>query len=455
MSNSETILIIDDNEDLQFNLSNIVEAEGYNVITAGEGKTAINIVKEKSPDLVLLDMRLPGMDGMVILEEIKKIENNIIVIMLTAFGEVKGAVKAMKLGAFDYLTKPFDNEELVIMIKKALNTSSLNKEVQSLRKQLDEKNILDEVLGHSTEFKQVIKQVQIIAPTTMTVMIQGESGTGKEVICNLIHKLSIRKDKPLIAIDCGAIPDALMESELFGHEKGAFTGADTVKTGKFEQAHEGTLFLDELTNLTDANQMKLLRVLEERKVQRLGGKKTIDIDVRIIAASSIKLFDAVNEGKFRSDLYYRLNEFHIDIPLLKDRKDDILFLAKYFMDKANAELNKNVKGFAPEASKILFNYNWPGNVRELKNIVKRAVLLSESDFICPDVLSIHTSNNESSGGNIQIHENRVSLYNTTKQVERELIKKALEKTGGNKIQAAKLLEMNRKTLYRKIKNLKI
>lgn len=453
MSNTETVLIIDDNVDLQFNLSNIVEAEGYSVLTAGEGKTALNLIKEKLPDLVLLDMRLPGMDGMAILEEIKKIDNNIIVIMLTAFGEVKGAVKAMKLGAFDYITKPFDNEELIIIIRKALNTSSLSKEVQSLRKQLDEKNILDEVLGQSLEFKQVIKQARIIAPTTMTVMIQGESGTGKEVVCNLIHKLSTRRDKPLIAIDCGAIPDTLVVSELFGHEKGAFTGADSIKIGKFEQAHGGTLFLDELTNLTEANQMKLLRVLEERKIQRLGGKKVIDVDVRIIAASNIKLYDAVNEGTFRSDLYYRLNEFHIDIPLLKNRKDDIPVLAKHFMDKANTELNKNIKGFSPEASKILLNHNWPGNVRELKNMVKRAVLLSESELICPDVLSINSPGNQSFTEYIQLPENDDSLHGATKQMEKELIKKALEQTGGNKIHAAKILKMNRKTLYRKIKNL--
>jgi DNA-binding NtrC family response regulator len=452
MNNTETVLIVDDNKDLQFNLSNIIESEGYNVVSAGEGKTALREVKDKSPDLVLLDMRLPGMDGMTILEEIKKIDSNIIVIMLTAFGEVKGAVKAMKLGAFDYITKPFDNEELVIVIKKALNAGSLNKEVLSLRKQLDEKNLIDEVIGESPEFKQVLKQVQIIAPTNMTVMIQGESGTGKEVICNLIHKLSNRKDKPLIAIDCGAIPDTLVESELFGHEKGAFTGADTSKTGRFEQADGGTLFLDELTNLTESNQMKLLRVLEERKFQRLGGKKTIEVDVRIIAASNIKLFDAVSDGIFRNDLYYRLNEFHIEIPLLKDRKDDIPRLSKYFLDKANSELGRDVKGFNSEALKLILNYNWPGNIRELKNIIKRGVLLTESELITPDVLSIKIYPSPDDL-DIGIPEDNNSLHGATKQVERELIKKALEQTSGNKIKAAELLKMNRKTLYRKIKAL--
>jgi DNA-binding NtrC family response regulator len=392
---------------------------------------------------------------MKILEEVNKFDANIIVIMLTAFGDVKGAVKAMKLGAFDYLTKPFDNEELLIIIKKALDTRNLTREVESLRKQLDEKNFLDEVIGQSEEFSQVLKQVQIIAPTNMTVMIQGESGTGKEIICKLIHKLSLRKSQPLVAIDCGAIPDTLVESELFGHEKGAFTGADSPKQGKFEQAHGGTLFLDELTNLTEANQMKLLRVLEERKVQHLGGKRLIDVDVRIIAASNIKLFDAVQNNKFRSDLYYRLNEFHINLPLLKDRKDDIPVLAKYFLDQANKELSKNVKGFTPEGARRLLNYGWPGNVRELKNIIKRAVLLCESNNITQTDLGLDSIKFDTVNPGQFKNNNSGSLEEATKQVEKELIIKALDETGGNKIRTSKLLKMNRKTLYRKIKTLGI
>jgi len=451
----ETILVVDDNADLRFTLSDIIKNEGYNLLEAGDGTKALKLIKSSSPELVLLDMRLPGMDGMKILEEVKKFDSNIIVIMLTAFGDVKGAVKAMRLGAFDYITKPFDNEELLIIIKKALDTRNLTREVESLRKQLDEKNILDEVIGQSTELSQVLKQVQIIAPTDMTVMIQGESGTGKEIICKLIHKLSLRKNQPLVAIDCGAIPDTLVESELFGHEKGAFTGADSPKQGKFEQAHGGTLFLDELTNLTEANQMKLLRVLEERKVQRLGGKKLIDVDVRIIAASNIKLFDAVQNKKFRSDLYYRLNEFHINLPLLKDRKDDIPVLAKYFLDQANKELSKNIKGFTPEGARRLLNYGWPGNVRELKNVIKRAVLLCEANNITPVELGLDSITFDA-GRAAQFHnETTGSLEDATKQVEKELIIKALEQTGGNKIKAAKLLKMNRKTLYRKIKSLGI
>jgi DNA-binding NtrC family response regulator len=449
----ENILIVDDNEDLQFTLSNIIESEGYNVLTADDGNKALKLLKANTPDLVLLDMRLPGMDGMKVLEEIKKFDKNIIVLMLTAYGDVKGAVNAMRLGAFDYLTKPFDNEELIMIIKKALDTQNLSKEVESLRKQLNEKNMLDEAIGQSPEFKHVLKQVQIIAPTNMTVMIQGESGTGKEIICRLIHKLSPRKSQALVAIDCGAIPDTLVESELFGHEKGSFTGADAPKQGKFEQAHGGTLFLDELTNLTEVNQMKLLRVLEERKVQRIGGKKTIDIDVRIIAASNVKLHDAVKTGNFRNDLFYRLNEFHINLPLLKDRKDDIPILAKYFLDQANHELSKNVKGFSPDAAIQLLNYSWPGNIREMKNIVRRAVLLCESGQITQTELGIDINIFEQNENTEPEKETGNSLEDATRNVERELIRKALEQTGGNKIKAAQLLQMNRKTLYRKIKSL--
>lgn len=450
----DTILIVDDNEDLQFNLSNIIQSEGYNVISAGEGKKALKEVKSKSPNLVLLDMRLPGMDGMTILDEIKKIDSNIIVIMLTAFGEVKGAVNAMKLGAYDYITKPFDNEELLLCIKKALDSQKLSNEVISLRKQLDEKNLLDEVIGQSKEFQQVLNQARLIAPTNMTVMIQGESGTGKEIICNLLHKLSLRKNQPLVAIDCGAIPDSLVESELFGHEKGAFTGADYTKQGKFEQANGGTLFLDELTNLTEASQMKLLRVIQERKIHRIGSKKAIDIDVRIICASNIKLSDAVVNGKFRNDLFYRLNEFHINLPLLKDRKDDIPVLAKYFMDDANKEFSKNIKGFSPGAAKKLLDYAWPGNVRELKNIVRRSVLLTDSDTIQVEALALNllTPNNQNPE---QPDNDTNTLEGATRQVEKEIILKALEESNGNKIKAAKILQMNRKTLYRKIKNLGI
>ncbi len=449
----ETILIVDDNRDMQFTLANILKEEGYETITALDGERAIKEVKSRAPNLVLLDIRLPGMDGMRILKEMKNIDKEVIIIMLTAYGDVKGAVEAMRLGAFNYITKPFNNEELALIIKNALRTQYLSKEVEVLRRRLGEKIAIEEVMGDSPAIKQVLKQVDIIAPTNMTVILQGESGTGKELISQMIHQKSLRKDKPFVAVDCGAIPETLVESELFGYEKGAFTGADERKDGKFEQANGGTLLLDEITNLSDTMQMKFLRVIQERKLQHLGGRKDIKMDVRIIVATNTNLYETAKAGKFRDDLFHRLNEFHINLPPLRERKEDIPVLAKYFLDEANQELNKKIKGFSDEAMKFFLNYNWPGNVRELKNLIKRAVLLSDSEYISSSHLSLN---------NIACLENKPdsndglnSFEDASKAFQRDLIKNALEKAEGNKIKAAKILQINRKALYRKMKSLNL
>jgi len=447
------ILIVDDNKDMQFLLSNILREEGYEIFSAGNGNRAIEIVKRNEPDLVLLDIRLPGMDGLQILEKVRKIDKDIIVIMITAFGDVKSAVQAMKLGAHDYVTKPFDNEELSLIISKALNTRYLSKEVDSLRKQLTEKGEIEKTMGKSDVIKKVIKQVELISPTNMSVIIQGKSGTGKEVIARMIHHKSLRKKKPFIAIDCGAIPDTLVESELFGHEKGAFTGADSQKIGKFEQADEGTLFLDELTNLPLEAQAKLLRAIEERKIQHIGGKKSIAVDVRIIATTNLDIQEAVREGRFRDDLYHRLNEFRILLPLLRERKDDILILARKFLQESNKELNKKIKDFSSEAINRLMSYHFPGNVRELKHVIKRAVLMTESGNITPDKLMLDIGKPEDE---IHLPENfdkESSFDEIIRKVEVDLIKRAINLAGGNKSKAAELLNLNRKTLYRKMKNL--
>ena len=449
----ETILIVEDNRDMQFTLSKILKDQGYKTISASDGERAIKEVKTRAPNLVLLDIKLPGMNGMKILEEMKQIDKNLIIVMLTAFGEIKDAVRAMKLGAFDYITKPFNNEEIVLIIKKALQTQYLSKEVEILRKRLGEKTTIEELMGESPQVKQVLNQVNIIAPTNMTVILQGESGTGKELISQMINQKSKRSDKPFVAVDCGAIPETLVESELFGYERGAFTGADERKEGKFEQANGGTLFLDEIANLTDGIQMKLLRVIQERKLQHLGGRKDIKIDVRIIVATKTNLSEAMRVGKFRDDLYYRLNEFQIILPPLRERKEDIPVLARYFLEEANNELNKNIKGFSAEVMKFFLSYNWPGNVRELKNLVKGAVLLSDSDYISPNHLSLNIAG---SHNNLKLTDglnSTISFEDADKEFARNLIKKALEKTAGNKIKAAKILQINRKALYRKMKHL--
>ena len=448
----ESILIVEDNKDMQFLLSNILKEAGYATIIAGDGNRAIKEVQKSVPDLILLDIKLPKMDGMEVLEKIRKIDEDFPIIMITAYGNVKGAVKAMKSGAYDYITKPFDNEELILIIKKALKTQYLSKEVESLRKELGEKRRIEKVMGNSPQIKRVLKQVELIAPTNMSVIIQGKSGTGKEVIANMIHQKSPRKDKPFIPVDCGAIPDTLVESELFGYEKGAFTGADYTKKGKFELASGGTLFLDEITNLPADAQIKLLRTIEEKKVQHIGGKKFINVDVRIIATTNINILEAVKQGKFRDDLYHRLFEFQISLPMLKERKDDIPVLAKEFLNKANKELKKKIKGFSATAMKLLLNYHWPGNVRELKNIVKRAVLLTESGYIMPDQLSLDLNKPQ---GEITLPEKTdkgTSLANIIRKVEKDLITRAIELAGGNKTKAANILNMERKTLYRKMKS---
>jgi len=448
----ETILIVDDDEDVQALLSDLLRNEGYVAIAAGSGRRALRELVRRSPGLVLLDNRLPRMDGMKLLEEMKGIDGDLVIIMITGYGDVRGAVRAMRLGAFDYITKPFDNEELLLTIRRALEAQYLSKEVNELRRRLGEKTVIEEAMGQSPQIKQVISQVKIIAPTNMTVIIQGESGAGKELIARMIHQQSMRKNRPFIAIDCGAIPDTLVESELFGYEKGAFTGADGAKQGQFERAHGGTLFLDEITNLPGAAQAKLLRVIQERRLQHLGGRKEIKVDVRILVATNIRLRKAVEAGRFRHDLFHRLDEFQIDLPPLRARRDDIPTLADYFLREANQELNKRIEGFSTEVMKHFLSYHWPGNVRELKNVVRRAVLLTKSGRITRDaMLTDMTRARDEIDMELALTEG-LSFEEGTKRVQRELIKKALEQAGGSKTKAAKILHLNRKTLYRKMRS---
>ena len=458
----EKILIVDDDKDMRDILSDIIKLEGYEAITADDGRKALKKIRMHSPDLVLLDIRLPEMDGMKVLEEIKKIDKDLIAIMLTAYGGVKDAVHSMKLGAFDYITKPFDNEEIVLNIKRAFQTRYLGREVERLRKILEGKRIVERFLGESPQIKQVLNKIKIVAPTNMTVIIQGESGTGKELIARMIYQESLRKDKPFIAIDCGAIPETLVESELFGYEKGAFTGADAQKEGKFEQANGGTLFLDEITNLPQSLQAKLLRVIQERKVQHLGSSaKEIMIDVRVIAATNTILSDEVLKGRFRDDLYHRLNEFNINLPPLREREGDIPLLAKYFLEEANLEFNKKIEGISGEAMKSFLNYPWPGNVRELRNEIRKAALLTDSNHIREISLPVDAASNLdpvrkflSNGADINKDTSlREITRKTTEIVEKEIIEKALIQAKNNKTKAAKILKIDRMTLYSKIKSL--
>ncbi len=440
------ILIVDDNKFIRYTLTTLLEDADYQCTQASDGFAAIKEVKETFYDLVILDMKLPGLSGREIFYEIKKSDPDVPVIFLTAFGDIQDAVDLMKKGAYHYVTKPFNNDEILILINKAIENRYLNKEINILRKKLDEGN--DDIIGKSPEMNSVFNQVNIVAPTDLTVVIHGESGTGKEVIANLIHQKSERKDGPFIAVDCGAIPETLIESELFGHEKGAFTGADNMKQGKFELANNGTIFLDEITNLSDPNQVKLLRVIQERKLTRLGGKTNIPINIRIIVASNIRLAEFVNKKRFRHDLYYRLNEYNIDMPPLRSRISDIPLFATFFINRCNKEFNKNVQGVSEDVMKELMDYDWPGNVRELRNVMRRAILMAGNEVITniqiPKEINYHLDS-DSEG---MITNN---LEDSKKNIEKEFIINALKETGGNKSKAAKLLNMNERTFYRKLK----
>jgi len=435
---------------MQFILKNVLEAEGYSLISAGNGPRALLEAKKKRPDLVLLDMRLPGMDGLDILKEIREVYPNIYVIMMTAYADVNDAVEAMKLGAFDYITKPFVNDELLLIIEKALKTDSMSKEITCLRQKLNAKDHNVGVLGRSEAVQKVLQKVDLIAPTDMSVILQGKSGTGKEVIARLIHKKSTRKNKAFVAVDCGAIPPSLIESELFGYESGAFTGADKRKIGKFELANDGTLLLDEITNLSMESQSKLLRALEERKIQPIGAKEPLNVNVRVIVTTNMDFNTIIMQGEFRDDLYHRLNEFQIILPELKKRQEDIEIFAEQFLLEANIELDKKIRGFTSAALQTLTKYSWPGNVRELKHTIKRATLVEKTDRIGVSALNIDLNGLADLPPYLEALEKGESFNQIIAGAEKELIIRALKLSGGNRTKAANILNLNRKTFYRKL-----
>jgi len=458
------ILVIDDESDLGWIFSRILSDDGYKVSSSQTGKDGLAKVREFMPDLVFLDLKLPDKDGIDVLKAIKSIDPGILVIMITGYETIETAVAAVKLGAYDYVPKPIPNERLKIIVDKALETQSLSRKVDLLTKG---GLAINEIIGQSPAMEKVFKSIKGVASHDISVIVRGESGTGKELVARAIHALSRRKNKSFVPIDCATLPEALVESELFGYEKGAFTGANGLKTGKFEQANGGTIFLDEIGNLTTHIQVKLLRVLQEREIERLGGSKgPIKIDVRIIAATNRDLEEAVRKDEFRYDLYHRLNVFEILLPPLQERGDDIIFLSQYFLDKFNKEMDKDVKGFSDEVLNIFKRYHWPGNVRELENTVKSSVILAK-DKILPDHLTSNMNrnmNNHTEGiknsikfefSNLNENNERMSLKETKKNItentERQLIEKTLNETNWNKRRASQILGIDYKSLFRKIK----
>lgn len=442
MEIKKKVLLIDDDESLCRVISYHLNQEGYSVKVSNEGKEGLKIFNNFQPDLLLCDIKLPDKNGLEILEEILKNRPDLPVIMITAHGTVEDAVKAMKMGAYDYIGKPFDKDELKITVKKALQLTDLVEENKYLRKELDEKYGFKNIIGKSAEMEKVFRIVSQVSQSMVNVLILGESGTGKELVARAIHYNSPRKKEPFIAINASAIPESLMESELFGHKKGSFTGATGDKQGKFQLAHRGTLFLDEIGDMKQEMQVKLLRVLQEKEIDIVGGTKPVKIDVRIIAATNKNLQEKVEEGGFRDDLYYRLNVININLPPLRARKSDMPFLIDFFIKKHCPD--KRIQGITKEVMSIFEKYHWPGNVRELENIIERGIVLASGNMIDKDCLpdNLLSSLEKTQKINIDWPEDGISLD----EVEKDLIKQALERTNYNQTKAAKLLGISRGTL---------
>jgi DNA-binding NtrC family response regulator len=445
------ILVVDDEYLIRWTLQQNLEKEGYEVFLAETGEEALDKLKDEAPDLMVLDIKLPGMDGYEVLERGLKIDPGIITIMITAFEDVEKVVKAMRLGAFDYITKPFDLSKVHLSIQKALEASQLKREVRHLRREKKSWYGLDSVIAVSQEMGRVLQISEKIAQSeAATVLIQGESGTGKEVIAHLIHERSKRQDMAFITVNCANFPEQMLENELCGHEKGAFTDAREVKKGLLEVADRGTLFLDEIGDMNLNLQGKILRLVEQKTFRRIGGLKDIQVDVRIITATNKDLLKLKEEGKFREDLFYRINVASIRIPPLRERPSDILPLTKYFIHKYNEDFHKSVQKISKGVEDFLENYNWPGNVRELKNVIERAMILIEEDTLLMEHLPIEILGQASKQGGaiegIRIPPEGISM----EKVEEALVRQALKMTNGNQTKASKLLDISRDALRYRI-----
>lgn len=443
----ERILVVDDEQSHRTMLKAVLTGEGYDVAEADDGMSAIKAVENESFDLVLMDIRMGDIDGIEAMREIKKSSPSVPVIMMTAYASIKTAVAALKSGAYDYLTKPLDIEELKILVQKALEHYRLHEENILLKERLADRFDFSQIIGKSRPMKALFETLSMIAPSDATVLIYGESGTGKELVANAIHQNSPRARKPFIKVSCAALPETLLESELFGHERGAFTGALTRKAGRFQLANQGAIFLDEVGEMSWATQVKLLRVLQEREFEPLGSTKTIQVDIRVIAATNKDLEAEVREGRFREDLFYRLNVVPIHLPPLRERKEDIPLLAESFFQQYKAARQSPIKGFLPKTLDIMMRYDWPGNIRELENAVERALLLCRGEYIAPEDLPPNVQ-----GARDQDRPMVSVPYGMKlKDVEREVILQALADSHGNRTQTARILGISRKTLQNKLK----
>ena len=456
-SRSAKVLVVDDVEESRYVLSRVLEDEGFQPLVAENGAVGLELMRKQTPDVVLLDNKMPGMDGMEVLQEARRFDRETPIIILTAFGSIHAAVDAVKRGAYEYLTKPFDNNHLVLTVRRALESRRRIEKDDQRRPQRDGKCSLREAMGPSEAARRICDEVAQVARSVFTVIITGETGSGKELAARAIHLQSRRASGPFVPVDCGSIPSSLMESELFGHERGAFTGAVQTRIGKFEQGSGGTLFLDEVANLSFELQAKLLRALQERQICRVGGTKMIDLNIRVVAATNRYLSPMVASGDFRRDLYHRLNEFSIRMPPLRQRQQDIPHLTQWFLDLTNEELGKQVRGVSASAMKALKTYRWPGNVRELRNVIRRAVLLADVE-ITPAHLAIADFMGQADPERRSGLEGalpRASLKETVRQavmeVEENVLSEVLKQTQGNKAEAARILHIDYKTIHTKLK----
>jgi len=449
MDEGYKILVVDDDVEMCGLLSDVLKAEGFSVFTTGESLEASKILKREEFDVIITDLKMKGLKGLDLLEEAKKVAPLTPVIIITAFGTIESAIQAMKMGAYDYVTKPFQIDELVLTVKKALENRFLKKEVVRLKKEVESRYHFHHLIGKSPLMQKIYDLIERIRESSSNVLITGESGTGKELVAKAIHYSGLRKEGPFVAVNCAAIPETLLESELFGYKKGAFTDAKTDKRGLAFEAHRGTLFLDEITEMPLVLQAKMLRIIEEREVRPLGDTNSHSIDVRTISASNQDIRSLIREGRFREDLYYRLKVIDIELPPLRERREDIPLLVQHFIGKFSDETKKKISGVSEDALKLLVNYPWPGNVRELENVIQRAITLTRYETILPDDLPSSMLQ--------EIRENVLDMGFREKysidQLEKEYIRKILIEVGGNKSKAAEILGLDRKTLYRKLEDL--
>ncbi|MBI5747397.1 MAG: sigma-54-dependent Fis family transcriptional regulator [Nitrospirae bacterium] len=450
----DKILVVDDEQDTRDLLTEILKNGGYAVSAMSDGPSAIEEARKNPFNLAFVDLKMPGMDGIEVIKQMHKIDPDLMIILLTGYGTIDSAVRAMKAGAYDYITKPFQVDEILMTAGRALEHQRLQTENTILKKTLANRYKFENIIGASKSMDKMYEIIERVADSDSTVLIQGESGTGKELVARTIHFNSPRKDGPFIPINCGAIPEGLLESELFGHEKGAFTGAVATRLGRFELANSGTIFLDEVGEMPPALQVKLLRVLQSREFERVGGTKTIKVDIRILAATNQDLEEALKSGKFREDLYYRLNVVQIHIPPLRERKDDVPLLLDHFVAFFNERKKKNIQGFSSDAMKLLMDYRWPGNVREIENLIERLAILKGSGIIeiqdLPEKIST-VCPITASGPISRFPDEGVDLTMEINEFENRLILSAMEKANGVKSRAAHLLRLNRTTLVEKMK----